>query len=174
MRGVVNELAKYLLTCEEELNNTLINQLVKYGDGDYSQVSIVDITEQSSDVETEESLSEMNSSTLQTTKRVHFAPDVTTILNEDSLFDYIDRNKDLSIEIRSELQSCLERLKVEAAAVLGLSTFKNKDTSTSVERRRLASVTRQIIEKNKIIDELNKELENTREINQNLSQVLFI
>lgn len=171
MRCIVCELAKYLTTCENELNNTLINELVKYENNcDNSQMKIIDVTDQQSDSEGEVADIENNSS-LQTPKRVHFAPDVTNILNDDSFLDCLDRNHDLSVEIRSELQSCLERLKLEAAAILGLSTLKNKEPSSGVERRRLASVTRQLIEKNKTNDELIQKLETARELNMKLKQV---
>ncbi|XP_075220874.1 uncharacterized protein LOC142324100 isoform X2 [Lycorma delicatula] len=173
LRCVVCELAKYLTTCEDELNNTLINALVKYeSNSDNSQMSIIDVTNRHTDSESEGVDCEKDSSILQTPKRVHFAPDVINIVNDDSFLDCLDKNHDLSVEIRSELQSCLERLKLEAAAVLGLSTLKNKDSSTSVERRRLASVTRQLIEKNKANDELTRKLEDAVELTTKLKQDL--
>lgn len=58
-------------------------------------------------------------------RRVHFAPDISSIRSfteDDSLIYCIDNNKDLSLELRTELNNCLGRLKEEAAALLNLSS----------------------------------------------------
>ena len=106
-------------------------------------------------------------------KRVHFAPDVSNIINmldEDSLLDFIEKNQDVSVDFRIELESCLERLKLEAAALLGLSTLKVNSVST-VEGRRLASVTRQLIDEKKAKEELNKQFKDLQELNMKYEQV---
>ena len=58
------------------------------------------------------------------THRVHFAPDssIISLIDEDNLLDCIQMNRDLSMDFRSELGNCLERLKAEALTVLGLSS----------------------------------------------------
>jgi DNA repair exonuclease SbcCD ATPase subunit len=64
------------------------------------------------------------SSAANVTHRVHFASDAScfiSLIDEENLLDYIERNKDLSMNFRSELDNCLERLKAEALAILGLS-----------------------------------------------------
>ncbi|XP_069680061.1 A-kinase anchor protein 9-like isoform X4 [Periplaneta americana] len=64
------------------------------------------------------------------TRKVHFAPDMSNIISfieEDNLLDCVNKNKDLSTDFRSELHNCLERLKAEAVAVLGLSSSLPKN-----------------------------------------------
>lgn len=62
-------------------------------------------------------------SSFQQLKHVHFAPDISTLISEDKL-DYSD--------LRQELDTCLDRLKREAAQLLSLTT-SNKCKHASVE-----------------------------------------
>lgn len=112
---------KYLTNCEEELNNTLVNELVK-GDrlkknfsNSFEGDSICDI----SDMNFEEGV-----------KKVHFAPDISELLTSlcsDSNHDFTS-NRSVSV-LESELNACLERLKNEAAAVLCLTAGKKMDAN---------------------------------------------
>ncbi len=61
-------------------------------------------------------------------KKVHFAPDVSEILNLLKGDQNLDMTNDHNISnFESELNTCLERLKNEAAAVLYLTAGKKQD-----------------------------------------------
>nr|CAD7428853.1 unnamed protein product [Timema monikensis] len=67
---------------------------------------------------------ELNSSLvegLNTTDKVHFAPDVSELMSflHDSSIG--DTSRDVSVNFRGELDRCLERLRMESATILGLS-----------------------------------------------------
>lgn len=61
-------------------------------------------------------------------RRVHFAPDVDKILETTSYQDSISccdtsfDDPDISARLKLELDTCLSKLKSEAAVILGLST----------------------------------------------------
>lgn len=110
-------LTDYLTNCEEELNNTIVNQLVN-GDRlrenfstSFEGDSICDI----SDMNAEEGV-----------KKVHFAPDVTELLASFCSDHDFTSNRSVSV-FESKLNACLERLKNEAAAVLCLTAGKKMD-----------------------------------------------
>lgn len=109
LRNLLRELLKYFTECEDELNNTLVDEILKQN---------IDKNVNRTDpnfVDTNESLN--------ITKRVHFTPNFNDFLNivDNTSFGSLDSN-DLSIEFKNELGSCLERLKSEANAVLALTT----------------------------------------------------
>jgi hypothetical protein len=184
----LGELVSYFTACEDELNNTLIGELLRVEPeaskniGELSEnvseangqalLSVTENRNHKSDVytdakigscsiengepvsikysltspqETETSIARENitcgemslvlhhlnqslvpvSSSASGTHKVHFAPDASSIIgliDEDNLLDYIQTNRDLSLDFRSELDNCLERLKAEALTVLGLSS----------------------------------------------------
>ena len=187
LRYLLGELVAYFTACEDELNNTLIGELLRVepeasknsGElskntleaNDQASLSVGENTCHESDVKTEvkncissadngetvsteyaatspqeietlmgpdhiicdevslslpslsQSLVPVNISAHET-HRVHFAPDASSIISlidEDNLLDCIQMNRDLSVDFRSELGNCLERLKAEASTVLGLS-----------------------------------------------------
>jgi hypothetical protein len=188
LRYLLGELIAYFTACEDELNNTLIGELLRFDPeaskdsgefnkniseaNDQALISVNENIFHKSDVNTEtkngssstengetvsvecavtspreietlmapdhstcdevslashnlsQSLVPLNSS-VHGTHRVHFAPDASSIfslIDEDNLLDYIQTNRDLSVDFRSELGNCLERLKAEALTVLGLSS----------------------------------------------------
>lgn len=120
LRWLLCELAKYCTVCEDDLNNTFIEELQKHG---VLNLSVGDVEE---NVE-----NDFNQSVQQ--KRVRFAPDMSGILSivdDPSLVEFITQNKDLSSDFRANLDDCLERLKSEALTILGLSEHmvkKNKE-----------------------------------------------
>ena len=183
----MGELVAYFTACEDELNNTLIGELLRVEPeasnsrelykntseaNDQALISIGENTCHKSDVNTaakygisstengetvsteyaatgpqetetlmgpdhiscdEVSLTSLNLSqslvplntSAHGTHRVHFAPDassIITLIGEDNLLDCIQMNRDLSVDFRSELGNCMERLKAEALTVLGLSS----------------------------------------------------
>lgn len=187
LRYLLGELVEYFTACEDELNNTLIGELLRVepeasnnGElskntseaNDQASISVGENTCHKSDVNIEAKngiSSPKNGETVSTeysatspqenetlmapdhitcdevslasprlsqslvplnisahgTHRVHFAPDASSIISlidEDNLLDCIQMNRDLSVDFRSELDNCLERLKAEALTVLGLSS----------------------------------------------------
>lgn len=161
LRNLLAELIKYFTKCEDELNNTLIDELVKLGvDKDLSQVD----SELNDSFQSEASLK---------IKRVHFAPDVSGIIS------LIDDNRDspdsnISVEFQSELAACLTRLKSEANAILtATSTLKSKPTDSPDESFRtvddkLTSLTRKLITEKQVKNDLSLQLDNAKEYIQSL------
>lgn len=91
------------------------------------EISVVDEESSESEVDAERSVQ----------RRVHFAPDVSSIVSlveEDYLFDCLESSVDVSVHLRSELQACLGRLKDEANAVLGLTQVVKCSKQTGSSR----------------------------------------
>lgn len=111
-----------------------------------------------------------SSSSAHVTHRVHFAPDASSInslIDEDNLLDCIEGNKDLSMNFRSELDSCLKRLKAEAIAVLGLSgtlpkTVQITRDAVMLLEEKVNILTNQLAMEVKEKDELMMQLENSQ------------
>lgn len=79
------------------------------------QISELDVEPSDSDSEADQPVQ----------KKVHFAPDVSSIvslMDEDCLFD--SSAADVSLHLKSQLESCLQRLKNEAVSVLGLTQVR--------------------------------------------------
>ncbi|XP_054289575.1 A-kinase anchor protein 9-like isoform X3 [Macrosteles quadrilineatus] len=157
LRRVVQELANYLTTCEDELNRSIVGQLIKLAsphNGDRSQVQI-SVVDDTSDSEPE----------TQSQRKVHFAPNVSHIvalMDENHLFD-TNGTLDLSVHFHTELEHCLERLRDEASALLGLSNGREALPST-VEDRRMTSLTRQLIEEKKAKEKAYRDVQELQEL----------
>lgn len=174
LRNLLAELMKYFIKCEDELNNTLVDELVKQGiDKDFSKI----------DIDFNESLQSNNSTNLEVStassiskvKRVHFTPDVTGII---TLIDETNQEspKDISSEFKTELDLCLERLRSEANAILAatcnlkprsVETPSPEDSSKQAEEK-LSSLTRKLITEKQAKNDLSLQLENAKEYIQNL------
>lgn len=124
LRWLLCELAKYCTVCEDDLNNTFIEELQKHG---VLNSSIDDVEENIENVSVVQH------------KRVKFAPDMSGILSivdDPSLVEFITQNKDLSSDFRVNFDDCLERLRSEALTILGLSEHmitKNKEEGAPKE-----------------------------------------
>lgn len=159
---------KYFTKCEDELNNTLVEELLKYGfDKDLSKID--------SDVnDSSQSGSDNLNIVLTSVKRVHFTPDVSGLINiiNDTSAD-LDLSKDISFEFRTELDLCLSRLKSEANAILALSSnVKPKcdieESATKTSENKITSLTRQLITETQLKNDLNIQLEESRGYTQSL------
>ncbi|XP_046668965.1 pericentrin-like isoform X3 [Homalodisca vitripennis] len=141
LHRVVKELAQYLTSCEDELNKSVVGELLKMASPHLTSTVHTSDVEASSDSESESHNDQ---------RRVHFAPDVSALVSllEDDCLE--NTSVDVSLQLRAELESCLERLRGEAAIVLGLT--QGRATST-MEDRRLTSLTRQLIEEKKAKEE---------------------
>lgn len=93
MRSLLGDLLRYFTQCEDELNATLVDELL------------------ASNLEDE------------SVKRVHLTPnvdDLMQLIETNSSFDDSESNN-ISIELKNELGSCLEKLKTDANAILSLT-----------------------------------------------------
>lgn len=69
-------------------------------------------------------LTELNSSLVSRTKHVHFAPDLDSILlslDEEGVVGFLQQQRDVSADIKRELEHSLRRLRDEAHELLQLS-----------------------------------------------------
>lgn len=151
---------KYFTQCEDELNNTLVDELLRQGfDKNLSQV------------EEELNLNDStttNSSSLANVTRVHLTPNFSDLINliESGSHEDCD-SKDISLDLKNELGVCLDKLKQEANAILALTTNMAKQSSApnagtppkigSLEEK-LSSLTRQLIGEAQAKEKLREEL----------------
>lgn len=161
LRNLLGELLKYFTKCEDELNNTLIEEILKHGfEKNLSHLEDVNLS------------TSFNPDSVNTSlKRVHFTPNFTDFMNivDNSTMSSLD-SKDISIDLKNELSVCLERLKSDANEILALTTNLNiksdqaelevkENKSLSLDEK-VSSLTRQLISetqaKNEIVSELNE------------------
>lgn len=125
LKNLIGELVNYFAICEEEVNNTLINEVLK------RQLTEPLFTH-------EENLNKDDSITSETQckdqrfnqtniKRVHFAPQsskINSIVNSDNK---ILVEEDMDEILRKELKACLRRLKSDSTQILNLSLPSGED-----------------------------------------------
>lgn len=118
MKGLVVQLIGYFAECEEELNNNLINEVLRK---QYSPRSDVNIFDNEQNVKT---------------KRVRFAPqssEIASIVGSDSdLQELINSEKDIMKILKKDLDACLERLKSDSAKILNVSISDSESWSTGI------------------------------------------
>ncbi|XP_063915449.1 pericentrin isoform X3 [Zophobas morio] len=157
LRNLLGELLKYFTQCEDELNNTLVEELV---------------TKNFTQIENELEITSPRDS-LSNIKRVHITPNFNDLI---TLIDNSADNDLESIDLKSELGSCLQKLKSDANAILALSTAFNKETekidvpktkSGSLEKE-MTSLTRKLINETQIKNELAEQLSEAKSIVQSL------
>lgn len=118
LRSVLCELVKYVSSCEDDLNNTVIDELHKHG-------IIPNVAEEVLDCSTLD-MNVSNMSTYSTRRFLKFTPDISgliTIIEDPSLLEFVSKesatnetaNKSLNLD------ECLERLRSEAMHILTLS-----------------------------------------------------
>ncbi|XP_022916668.2 early endosome antigen 1 isoform X1 [Onthophagus taurus] len=101
LKNIINELLKYFTKCEDELNKTLIDEILKQGF-------------ENNQLDQNETL-DNSSITESFIKRVHFTPNL----------NFIDSSID-SVDFKNELGTCLDRLKSDANTILALSSNINQ------------------------------------------------
>ncbi|KAF5283599.1 hypothetical protein FQR65_LT13805 [Abscondita terminalis] len=160
LRHLIGQLMKYFSECEDEVNRTIVDELLKQSLGK-------NLTELEIELNLDDESNETNRTSLTSVgkKRVHFKPNFEEII---STID--DTGANLSLELRNELESCLERLKSEANEILNLSLNYNKpEVKTESESEvRIASLTRQLVSEGKRKRDLELDLEEARSFVQNL------
>ncbi|XP_043495852.1 A-kinase anchor protein 9-like isoform X7 [Polistes fuscatus] len=129
LKSLIGELIKYFAVCEEEVNNTLINEVLK------RQIPSLNVEEDNSSAEIDDSkvpeekhrnVTEVNPNLPEAkVKKVHFAPQsdkIISIINSDNetLRGILVHNEDIIENLRSELNNSLRRLKTESAEILNI------------------------------------------------------
>lgn len=118
-------MVNYFVVCEEEVNNTLINEVLKR---QLTESAFID--EENLNKSTILSEASHKDSSNQQIKRVHFAPQsskITSIVNSDNktLQSLVD--EDVDEILRKELKACLRRLKSDSTQILNLSLSDGED-----------------------------------------------
>ncbi|KAK2581852.1 hypothetical protein KPH14_002317 [Odynerus spinipes] len=160
LKNLIGELIKYFAVCEEEVNNTLINEVIK------RKIPSLELEEDNSTTEIENTKKpetnlpdvSLNSSEMKI-KRVHFAPqsdEIISIINSDNdtLRSIIIHNDDILEKLRSELNNNLHRLRLESAEIFNtpLSSEEKLDISSKDTWKR------------NIIEELTMKLNHTENL----------
>ena len=151
LKELIVDLTKYFVVCEEELNNTLISEVLKR--------QMIPETANSQDIVQ----NDVDSLELTATprnlepkiKRVHFAPQcsqIESIINSDSaiLQTFTEAEADLTEKLRKELDICLKRMKSESAQVLGISLTPGESM--------LDMLSKQVLWTTKVNEELSAKL----------------
>ncbi|KAL2713201.1 golgin subfamily A member 4-like isoform X1 [Vespula squamosa] len=160
LKNLIGELIKYFAICEEEVNNTLINEVLK------RQIPSLNLEEDISSTGIDNSkMSEAkhenatkvhpNSSEVKV-KKVHFAPqsnEIISIINSDNetLRGILVHNEDVIEKLRSELNNSLRRLRTESAEIFNIPLPPDEKLDISSND----------IWKKNIIEELTKKLNYT-------------
>ncbi|CAH1639368.1 unnamed protein product [Spodoptera littoralis] len=121
LHRVVGQLVAYCASAEDELNRTVLAQLLARlipGENDT-------FIEEESRPTTPNLSTELNQSLVSRSgKHVHFAPDLNALLtdlDEEGIVNFLQQQRDLSADIKKELESSLRRLRHEAHSLLDLS-----------------------------------------------------
>ncbi|CAG9862887.1 unnamed protein product [Phyllotreta striolata] len=157
LRKLLGELVRYFTQCEDELNNTLVDELLKNGfDKNLTQIE----EELNLTISSPNSSSKTSDSTV---TRVHLIPNVTDLINliESSSTEDGD-SRDISIDLKNELELCLEKLKHEANAILALTNNIRSSTDPSTKNLNLeeqvSSLTRKLFIEGQVNDDLESQL----------------
>lgn len=151
LKTLVEELIKYFVICEEEVNNTLINEVLKR---QLSDSVVNEKTAQADEIERSKRDQEPIAPE-ERVRRVHFAPQTTeivSIINSDTetLKAMLEENDGIAEKLKHELNNCVRRLKSESAEILGASLLAGG------ERR--GTFSKELAWVNKVNEELNLKL----------------
>ncbi|KAF5306240.1 hypothetical protein FQA39_LY08938 [Lamprigera yunnana] len=150
LRYLIGQLMKYFTECEDEVNKTIVDELLKQNLGK-------NLTELEVELNDETNL-DTSWITFSKKKRVHFAPNF-----EDIISTINDTDANISLDLKNELEACLDRLRTEANAILHFSLNYNKNEQQETENEtRIASLTRQLVTESNIKKDLGIELEEAK------------
>ncbi|XP_065086318.1 golgin subfamily A member 4 isoform X3 [Ochlerotatus camptorhynchus] len=129
LRSVLCELVRYVSNCEDDLNNTVIDELHKHG--------IIPNGEEVLESTTLD-MNVSNMSTYSTRKFLKFTPDVSgliSIIEDPSLLEFVSKDSapNEAVNRSLNLDECLERLRSEAMHILTLSEKIAKKSLTKDE-----------------------------------------
>ncbi|KAF7399657.1 hypothetical protein HZH68_008249 [Vespula germanica] len=129
LKNLIGELIRYFAVCEEEVNNTLINEVLK------RQIPSLNLEEDISgtgidhskipEAKNENATKVYPNSSEVKVKKVHFAPqsdEIISIINSDNetLRGILVHNEDVIEKLRSELNNSLRRLRTESAEIFNI------------------------------------------------------
>ncbi|CAH1116029.1 unnamed protein product [Phaedon cochleariae] len=176
LRNLLSELLKYFTQCEDELNNTLVDELLKQGfDKNVSQLE----EDLAVTAPSPSSSSKNSDSMAMSVTRVHLTPNFGDLINmiEMGAQQSDDDSKDISVDLKNELGVCLEKLKQEANAILTLTTSMPRQSiaadptiKTSSLEEKVTSLTRQLISETQSKERLREELEETSKYAESLEK----
>lgn len=162
LKNLIGELVNYCAVCEEEVNNTLINEVLKR-----QAIQCIFNNEENLNKDDNAVLSETQykDASNQSVKRVHFAPQfdkIISIVNSDNktLQSLVD--EDVDEILKKELKACLRRLKSDSNQIL------NNSLSNSEDKNLLSS--KEIFLTNKINEELSLKLNHAETLIMNYQE----
>ncbi|CAG9788958.1 unnamed protein product, partial [Diatraea saccharalis] len=128
LHRVVGQLVAYCAHAEDELNRTVLANLLARLIPDHDESFLLDVSRSSSP----DGSVDLNTSAV--TRRVHFAPDLELLgtetaaeadtgaqADEASVLAFLQQQRDLSADIKLQLERSLRRLRHEATSLLDLS-----------------------------------------------------
>jgi len=130
-------LINYFAVCEEEVNNTLINEVLKRQLTDSAFINKENLSKSNNTVLFKTPHKDLSN---QQTKRVHFAPQstkITSIVNSDNKMLQTLVDEDIDEILRKELKTCLRRLKSDSTQILNLSLSDGEDKIVSSSNENL-------------------------------------
>ncbi|XP_032673747.1 A-kinase anchor protein 9-like isoform X3 [Odontomachus brunneus] len=156
LQNLIGELIKYFVVCEEEVNNTLISEVLKKQLPDSVFTGEENLSKDNNIPVSEARCKDISN---QSIKRVHFAPQfskITSIVNSDNktLQGLID--EDIDEKLKKELKTCLRRLKSDSTEILNFSLLCDKD--------KIASLPKETDLTNKINEELSLKLDHAEDL----------
>lgn len=160
LKTLVDELVKYFVVCEEEINNTLITEVLKRQLSDSVSNERTMQTDETEKSKNKEANLKLNTSQSKI-RRVHFAPQTTEIIsiinsNNETLQNILKENDGITEKLKQELHSCVRRLKSESAEILGISS--NTTISSTASDHQHSALAKEIAWINKANEELNSKL----------------
>lgn len=151
-RYLIGELLKYYTQCEDEVNNTLVEELLKQ-----SLDKAIDDLNSSS-------LSDASKNGDNHVTRIHFTPNFNELISLIENNSKDDTEKDISIDLQNELGVCLAKLKQDANAILAMTANISKPSKTAEDckppspQEKISSLTRQVITEAHAKEQLKEEL----------------
>ncbi|XP_018368606.1 PREDICTED: A-kinase anchor protein 9-like isoform X3 [Trachymyrmex cornetzi] len=127
LKNLIGELVNYFSVCEEEVNNTLINEVLKRQLSESAFIDDENLNKSNNTVLSEISHKDPSN---QRIKRVHFAPQSTkiaSIVNSDNKMLQSLVDEDTDEILKKELKACLRRLKSDSTQVLNLSMSESEN-----------------------------------------------
>ncbi|KAK9883168.1 hypothetical protein WA026_001367 [Henosepilachna vigintioctopunctata] len=172
LRQLLGELLKYFTQCEDEVNNTIVDELVRQA----NEKNFTDIERELNDSTSSSKTGSTSSSAAASVKRVHLAPnfsELMSILENSSGRD--SESMEFSTDLKNELESCLEKLRAEANAVLALSLNVSKKpegerVENHADEQSLSTLNRKLIEEVQMRMKISEELEEKSGIIESLER----
>ncbi|KAG6802846.1 centromere-associated protein E isoform X10 [Apis mellifera caucasica] len=138
LKTLIEELIKYFIVCEEEINNTLFTEITKKQLSDSvnnEKIMQFDETEglKCNELKMSSKKDSLNLSEM-IVRKVHFAPKTTEIVsiinsNVETLPTILEEDDNITEKLKQELNNCILRLKSESAEILNTSSIEGKLSS---------------------------------------------